>query len=178
MPGSQIFSLLLEIYQRLTGLQSFLGGITHILRRDGVKEELRSLQGRLQEFDQRFTVRIPDFTYRNYSHTPQFVRLASLEMNVARIASGLSTQPLEPKYRDHGFTSPPPPCAIFTGREEILVQMERHLLPADGSEFAKQLVFVLVGLGGAGKTQIALKYVDRHNIRYESPSLSHFVTSI
>jgi Cdc6-like AAA superfamily ATPase len=44
----------------------------------------------------------------------------------------------------------------FTGREDILAQMRDCFF--NGSR--KRNVFVLYGLGGAGKTQIALKFVE------------------
>jgi hypothetical protein len=48
---------------------------------------------------------------------------------------------------------------LFTGREDILSQLENYFLLGD-SNMQKQCVFVLHGLGGAGKTQITLKFVD------------------
>ena len=44
----------------------------------------------------------------------------------------------------------------FTGRQDVLGQMRDFFF--DGSQ--KRHVFVLHGLGGAGKTQIALKFVE------------------
>ena len=50
----------------------------------------------------------------------------------------------------------PPPVEAFTGRQDVLGQMRDFFF--DGSR--KRHVFVLHGLGGAGKTQIALKFVE------------------
>ena len=50
---------------------------------------------------------------------------------------------------------------MFTGREDILHQMARYLDPTKTSvTLKKQRIFVLHGLGGAGKTQIMAKFVD------------------
>jgi hypothetical protein len=68
---------------------------------------------------------------------------------------------------DHAFIHPPSPSPIFTGREEILLKMEEHLVIVTGAAHpSKQKIFVLVGLGGSGKTQIALKFIEVHNNQY------------
>jgi hypothetical protein len=51
---------------------------------------------------------------------------------------------------------------MFTGREDILQQPDQCFDPSKASVHARQQhVFVLHGLGGAGKTQIALKFIDK-----------------
>ncbi|KAJ7712587.1 P-loop containing nucleoside triphosphate hydrolase protein, partial [Mycena metata] len=56
----------------------------------------------------------------------------------------------------------PPPSRIFCGRQDILENMQHFF-----SDSGIQHIYVLHGLGGAGKTQIALKFIN------ESSS-SHF----
>ncbi|KAJ7099133.1 hypothetical protein C8R44DRAFT_747819 [Mycena epipterygia] len=50
-----------------------------------------------------------------------------------------------------------PPSRIFQGRQTILHQMHTFFTQMVG----KQYIFVLHGLGGAGKTQIALKFIKK-----------------
>jgi hypothetical protein len=50
----------------------------------------------------------------------------------------------------------PPPSRIFQGRRAILDKMT-HFFAED---IGKQHIYVLYGLGGAGKTQIALKFIN------------------
>ncbi|KAJ7064256.1 P-loop containing nucleoside triphosphate hydrolase protein, partial [Mycena amicta] len=50
----------------------------------------------------------------------------------------------------------PPPSKFFQGRKDILLQLERLFEPTEQKE---QKVVLLHGLGGAGKTQIALKFI-------------------
>ena len=50
----------------------------------------------------------------------------------------------------------PPSVRTFTGRNDILAQMQEYFF--NGSR--NQHIFVLYGLGGAGKTQIAFKFVE------------------
>ncbi|KAG9090155.1 hypothetical protein FS749_000785 [Ceratobasidium sp. UAMH 11750] len=51
----------------------------------------------------------------------------------------------------------PPPLPIFTGREDEIEQIRACLSPGD----RERRVFVLHGLGGTGKTQIALKAIEQ-----------------
>ncbi|KAJ7713115.1 hypothetical protein B0H16DRAFT_1743639 [Mycena metata] len=51
----------------------------------------------------------------------------------------------------------PPPSRIFQGRQAILDKMHQFLNTDSGN----QHIYVLYGLGGAGKTQIALKFIEQ-----------------
>ncbi|KAJ7099196.1 hypothetical protein C8R44DRAFT_355298 [Mycena epipterygia] len=55
-----------------------------------------------------------------------------------------------------------PPSRIFQGRQAILHQMHTFFTLMEG----KQVIFVLHGLGGAGKTQIALKFIQESASRF------------
>jgi hypothetical protein len=50
----------------------------------------------------------------------------------------------------------PPPTPFFTGRKDILSRMHTYF----SDNLGKRHVFVLHGLGGAGKSQIAFKFVE------------------
>jgi hypothetical protein len=50
----------------------------------------------------------------------------------------------------------PPPSRIFQGRQTIRDEMNDFFT----QEIQKQLIYLLYGLGGAGKTQIALKFIS------------------
>ncbi|KAG8746921.1 hypothetical protein FRC10_003092 [Ceratobasidium sp. 414] len=52
----------------------------------------------------------------------------------------------------------PPPSIYFTGQNTVLTQIKEYFV--DGS--SARHVFVLHGLGGSGKTQIALKFVEQY----------------
>jgi hypothetical protein len=53
----------------------------------------------------------------------------------------------------------PPPSQIFQGRQDILARMDDYF----SKDIGKRHVYVLHGLGGSGKTQIALKFLDMMN---------------
>ncbi|KAJ7711879.1 P-loop containing nucleoside triphosphate hydrolase protein [Mycena metata] len=50
----------------------------------------------------------------------------------------------------------PPASRIFQGREEVLAKIQGYF----AQDIRKQGIYVLHGLGGAGKTQIALKFIQ------------------
>ena len=56
----------------------------------------------------------------------------------------------------------PPPVAAFVGRSKILRQMEATFFPGEYPISEQQRIFVLCGLGGVGKTQIALKFINEN----------------
>ncbi|KAJ7800793.1 hypothetical protein B0H14DRAFT_1686358 [Mycena olivaceomarginata] len=56
----------------------------------------------------------------------------------------------------------PPPSRIFQGRRNILDKMHYFFT----SDMGNQHIYVLYGLGGAGKTQIALKFINESSSRF------------
>lgn len=62
---------------------------------------------------------------------------------------------------------PPPPADFFTGREDYLEHIEENFkIPKTSVEMGMQRRFVLYGIGGIGKTQVALKFVAKNRKRF------------
>ena len=59
-----------------------------------------------------------------------------------------------------------PVIGNFIGRAAQIEQMEKHLQPI--GEARRQTTLVLHGLGGIGKTQLALEFVKRHRDEYSA----------
>ena len=98
---------------------------------------------------QRVDIHITNSTYSrptamNHSHS-RLDHLPDPSMQTLRLAGE------RPKLKHC-----PPSVQTFIGRYDILAQMRECF--ANGSRY--QRIFVLYGLGGAGKTQIALKFVE------------------
>ena len=53
----------------------------------------------------------------------------------------------------------PNPSNRFTGRSEVIAELKRHFSDANDSA-QKRKFFLLYGMGGIGKTQICLKFVE------------------
>ena len=61
----------------------------------------------------------------------------------------------------------PLPTKYFTGRDEYLRTIEASFdFPKASAKLRRQRRFVLYGTGGMGKTQLALKFLDKHSDKY------------
>ena len=54
----------------------------------------------------------------------------------------------------------PNSSALFTGREDVLKRLMDHFVPQDQVDRSRKS-FLLYGMGGIGKTQICLKFVEK-----------------
>src|SRR5271170_5350971 len=63
-----------------------------------------------------------------------------------------------------GLKRCPPPTPFFTGRKDILSQMHIYF----SENLGRRHVFVLHGLGGAGKSQIAFQFVEECRLDAET----------
>jgi len=60
-----------------------------------------------------------------------------------------------------------PPVTSFIGRKAIFEKMCKYF----DSEYASQRIFILHGIGGAGKSQLAFKFTEESKgTRYKNPS--------
>lgn len=65
--------------------------------------------------------------------------------------------------RNKFFSVPYNASSIFTGRQDITERLERNILPdKKQTQSSMQKRFVLYGLGGSGKTQFCLKFIQDH----------------
>ncbi|CAE6478298.1 unnamed protein product [Rhizoctonia solani] len=107
------------------------------------------------------------------SHAQQHMKLFEITSRLTQAAKALVTAPasiastqlngiIPPTDTFKVFQSCPLPSAAFVGREEVLTQMDHCIF--DGTE--GRHVFVLYGLGGAGKTQLALKFTQIHRSKF------------
>ena len=61
----------------------------------------------------------------------------------------------------------PNPSMLFTGRQDYLDKLEAYFSPR-GPGYHSRREFLLYGIGGAGKTQLALKFAEENRGRYGS----------
>ena len=54
----------------------------------------------------------------------------------------------------------PNPSNRFTGRTEVIAKLKRHFFTGTNDAVRKRKFFLLYGMGGIGKTQICLKFVE------------------
>ncbi|KAF8600373.1 FabD/lysophospholipase-like protein [Ceratobasidium sp. AG-I] len=119
----------------------------------------------MQDIDQSDPARLSEVR----AHTQTYLKHAVVTSRVDQMVSSIATR-AESVRITQGNIHPqrqstsrigrcPPPSQTFTGREDILERMRGYFF--DESTTGRRL-FVLCGLGGAGKTQLALKFVDMH----------------
>jgi hypothetical protein len=51
-------------------------------------------------------------------------------------------------------------AALFKGRRRILERLDAHFRPGTGGGYTRR-EFLLYGMGGSGKSQIALKFAEQ-----------------
>ncbi|MGW4205752.1 FxSxx-COOH system tetratricopeptide repeat protein, partial [Streptomyces sp. NPDC004726] len=84
---------------------------------------------------------------------------ASAEIPAQQPSSGGGARPARPAV----WGNMPPRNLVFTGREELLVSLENGLREGPTAV----LPHALHGMGGVGKSQLALEYVYRHASEYD-----------
>lgn len=105
------------------------------------------------------------------SEWPQTAISGPVHPAVESVALGLNAPALspvprplpEPRLASTIWGAVPPRNVHFTGRQALLGTMHGLLAPDRSMETAH----VLTGLGGVGKTQLAVEYVYRHNSDYD-----------
>ena len=59
----------------------------------------------------------------------------------------------------------PNPSTRFTGRTEVIAKLKRHFFTKTNDAVQKRKFFLLYGMGGIGKSQICLKFVEKMSER-------------
>ncbi|KEP48448.1 nephrocystin-3 protein [Rhizoctonia solani 123E] len=100
------------------------------------------------------------------SHTQQYIKLFEVTSKLTQAAKALATPPAFVPAKQlnifKALQSCPLPSASFVGQEGVLTQMDRCIFDDTGGRH----IFVLYGLGGAGKTQLALKFTQLYRSKF------------
>ncbi|KAJ7099119.1 hypothetical protein C8R44DRAFT_354966 [Mycena epipterygia] len=98
---------------------------------------------------------ISKFRTRMRELRSNFMLMVTMDTNfqVQKVLTVISPMPVVQVLQQ--INNCPPPSRIFHGRQTIIQQMHQYFMQTTG----KQDIFLLHGLGGAGKTQIALKFI-------------------
>ncbi len=117
-----------------------------------------------------------------------YIDLVSLEEEQAieRLLSGVQQGRVKPttvafpgQSIPHAYASFPGPLPtlwniphlrnpVFTGREQLLAHLAEKLHPGEAVAFALPQALAISGLGGIGKTQLAVEYAYRHRQDYQA----------
>ncbi|KAJ7139189.1 P-loop containing nucleoside triphosphate hydrolase protein [Mycena epipterygia] len=146
----ELESSLQDVVKAVNQLQSrprnFSDRIKEAIKSNSTADEIRRFQTRIWEL------------------RSNFMLMATMDTNfqVQKVLNMVSPPSLVVAQVMQTINNCSPPSRIFHGRQTILDQMDQFFTQSIG----KQAIFLLHGLGGAGKTQIALKFIEE--------SASHF----
>ncbi|KAJ7438751.1 hypothetical protein FB451DRAFT_1378124 [Mycena latifolia] len=112
---------------------------------------LNVLQG-LQGFEQHHWGRSSEV----YTHTRLYLGTEDAKSKLTN-AVNIILNPVVPMSDSPAYLKVcPPPSVRFTGREDILLKMSEYF----NTSIGRRHIFLLHGLGGSGKSQIAFKFVE------------------
>ncbi|KAJ6517581.1 hypothetical protein DFH09DRAFT_1287762 [Mycena vulgaris] len=144
-------------------LEDFLRNVIHAIQE--LEKRPRGLSGRIKEIakSSSTTEEISRFWDRIREVRANFTLMINVDTNlqVQKMLTVISPNVLVPQVPPR-INNCPPPTRIFHGRQTILNTMNQYFTQSGGV----QKIFLLHGLGGAGKTQISLKFIQE--------SASHF----
>ncbi|KAJ7631521.1 P-loop containing nucleoside triphosphate hydrolase protein [Mycena rosella] len=145
-------------------LEGVLQGILKAVQQ--MKTEPRGFRSRFKEVVKLGSVadEISGHRVRIQELRSNFLLMAAIDTNLhvhKALSMGIPSS-LPPTQVTQSITKCPPPSRIFHGRQIILDMMHQFF----EQDLGKQHIFLLHGLGGSGKTQIALKFIQE--------SSSHF----
>ncbi|KAJ7446588.1 hypothetical protein FB451DRAFT_1188678 [Mycena latifolia] len=137
--------VLKAVKQLHTEPRGFSGRFREVMRLSSTAEEISGYRTKIQELRLNFLLMAAIDTNLQVSKS-----LAALSRTVPSIQI--------PQF----INNCPPPTRIFQGRQTILEKIHEYFIQKQ----PKQEIFLLHGLGGAGKTQIALKFIEESSSQF------------
>ncbi|KAJ7729352.1 hypothetical protein B0H16DRAFT_1697238 [Mycena metata] len=139
-------------------LESYLKAVILAIR--NVQDESKGFRGRVKEFlkSSSLTDEIAGYQTQIQGLCSKLKLMAIVETNfkVGEIHAIVTAPSFAVVKAVGNINNCPPPSRIFQGRQAILDKMHQFF----NTDSANQHIHVLYGLGGAGKTQIALKFIE------------------
>ncbi|KAJ6503127.1 hypothetical protein DFH09DRAFT_1102067 [Mycena vulgaris] len=145
-------------------LASVLEGVLKSIKQ--LPTEPRGLSGRFKEVMKISSTAndIANYRMRMQELRSNFMLMAAIDTNL-QVHKAFSTGRLPDLFgapATQAITKCLPPSRIFHGRQNILDRMQQFFT----QDLGNQHIFLLYGLGGAGKTQIALKFIEELSARF------------
>ncbi|KAJ6468167.1 hypothetical protein DFH09DRAFT_506627 [Mycena vulgaris] len=145
-------------------LASVLEGVLQSIKQ--LPTESRGLSGRFKEAMKLGSTadKIAGYQMRIQELRSNFMLTAAIDTNL-QVHKAFSTgRPLNSSAAifTPTITKCPPPSRIFHGRQNILDKMHKFF----EQDLEKQHIYLLHGLGGAGKTQIGIKFIEELSARF------------
>ncbi|KAJ7041772.1 hypothetical protein C8F04DRAFT_1230233 [Mycena alexandri] len=146
-------------------LESYLEAVVLVIQ--NLQDQSKGFRGRVKEFvkSSSITDDIAGYQQKIQGLCSKLKLVAAINTNLTVVDTNLKVDEIHAVVTGPSFAvapvaqsinNCPPPSRIFQGRQTILDKMHQFFTTDSG----KQLIYVLHGLGGAGKTQIALKFIQ------------------
>ncbi|KAJ6532141.1 hypothetical protein DFH09DRAFT_1284726 [Mycena vulgaris] len=145
-------------------LHDVLQGVLEAVKQ--MQTEPRSLSSRLKEVVKLSSIadELAGYRMRIQELRLNFILMAAMDTNMqVHKALSMGVPPdVAATPVTQMITKCPPPSRIFHGRQNILYKIHQFFKP----DLEEQHIYLLYGLGGAGKTQIALKFIEESASRF------------
>ncbi|KAJ7713107.1 hypothetical protein B0H16DRAFT_1899674 [Mycena metata] len=140
-------------------LESYLEAVILAIR--NMQDQSKGFRGRVKEFlkSSNLTEEIAGYQTQIQGVCSKLKLMAIVETNfkVDEMHAIITAPSFAVLTAVQNINNCPPPSRIFQGRQAILDKMHQFFNTDSGN----QHIYVLYGLGGAGKTQIALKFIEQ-----------------
>ncbi|KAJ7476442.1 hypothetical protein FB451DRAFT_1366214 [Mycena latifolia] len=107
------------------------------------------------------------------AHTEAYLRMEEVKSKLTGTIEILLNPVIHSSHSPGYLKVCPPPSFYFTGREDILGAMKKYF----NTDIGRRHILLLHGLGGAGKSQIAFKYVEPSAVPEPRFSEVYFIDS-
>ncbi|KAJ7460331.1 hypothetical protein FB451DRAFT_1371778 [Mycena latifolia] len=138
--GSFLQDVMEAVHQRQIKPRGFSARLKEVMKSSSTADDIRRFRNRIREVRSNFML----------------MTTVDTNFQVQKLLTVLSPNYTTVSKVSQPINNCPPPTRIFHGRRVILDKMHQYFTQSLG----KQDIFLLYGLGGSGKTQIALKFVE------------------
>ncbi|KAJ6547944.1 hypothetical protein DFH09DRAFT_1281699 [Mycena vulgaris] len=132
------------------------GRFKEVMKLGSTADKIAGYRMRIQELRSNFVVYIFPFCNTFGSSILELMAAIDTNLQVHKAFSTGRLPDLSTAPATQTITKCPPPSRIFHGRQNILDKMHKFF----EQDLDKQHIYLLHGLGGAGKTQIGLKFIE------------------
>ncbi|KAJ7705167.1 hypothetical protein B0H16DRAFT_1482390 [Mycena metata] len=133
-------------------LESYLEAVILAIR--NLQDQSKGLRGRVKEFLKSSSLTDEIAGYQ--TQIQGLMAIVETNFKVDEIHAIVTAPSFAVVKAVENINNCPPPSRIFQGRQAILDKMHQFF----DTDWGNQHIYVLYGLGGAGKTQIALKFIE------------------
>ncbi|KAJ6548012.1 hypothetical protein DFH09DRAFT_1281725 [Mycena vulgaris] len=138
------------------------GRFKEVMKLGSTADKIAGYRMRIQELRSNFVVYIFPFCNTFGSSILELMAAIDTNLQVHKAFSTGRLPDLSTAPATQTITKCPPPSRIFHGRQNILDKMHKFF----EQDLNKQHIYLLHGLGGAGKTQVGLKFIEELSARF------------